>query len=167
MLGTGFLEVMEVAARNVQVRMDLPPGMRMTAFSGEEYSTEQEDIEPQHLAPNDTMVFQEHLSACAPDILDDAEITVVVEWQDATSFAPRSAELTLPWTALSEGRVDQLWKGEAIYQYAMALKARQGGSNGQDWNRAHTRWLEAQRYAEGLNPGDADLMEIRAVMGQL
>ncbi len=168
MLGEGFLEVMEVAARNVQVRMDLPQGVRMTAFSGEEFSTEQEEIEPQHLAPNDTMIFQEHLSACAPEILDDAEITIAVEWQDATSFEPRTAQLTLPWSALSEGRLDQLWKGEAVYLYALAIKSfRDHGRASDAYARAKAKWWQAQLMAESLNAHDRDLSEIRQVMHAL
>ncbi len=164
MLGDGFLEVVEVAARNVQIRMDLPPGVSMVAFSGEEYSTNRDEIEPQHLAPNDTMIFQEHLHACAPSALDGAEVTVVVEWQDATTYEGRSAELTVPWTELVEGPVDQLWKGEAIYQYALALKSRKG--EGKEWQTAEQRWWTAQVQAEAHNPGDPDLSEIRAVMAK-
>jgi Ca-activated chloride channel family protein len=168
MLGAGFLEVMEVAARNVQVRMDLPAGVRMTAFSGEEFSTDQDEIEPQHLAPNDTMIFQEHLAACDAEILEDAEITVAVEWQDATSFERRSAELTLPWSELSEGRLDQLWKGEAIYLYALALqKFRSHGGQSDAFLKAKSRWWQAQLMAESLNAHDRDLSEIRSVMHAL
>jgi hypothetical protein len=61
-------ETMHVAARDVQVRLDMPPGFKIVKFSGEEYSADPAEIEPQHLAPNDAMVFHQTVSTCAPEL---------------------------------------------------------------------------------------------------
>jgi Ca-activated chloride channel homolog len=159
-----FLEVLDVSARDVAVRLDLPPGFEMVRFSGEEYSSDPMEIEPQHLAPNDAMVFQQHISTCAPDLLDaDPEITVEVTWKDAVSFEAQSQTLTMSWSELTAASSNLLWKGEAVFDYALAMKARRGrGTIG--YTEAYGAWENAQLEAEARNPGDEDLVEIREVM---
>ncbi|MEM6996716.1 MAG: VWA domain-containing protein, partial [Myxococcota bacterium] len=49
--GDGFVRTMGVAARDVQVRLDMPPGFEVVRFSGEEISEDPAEVEPQHLAP--------------------------------------------------------------------------------------------------------------------
>ncbi len=165
-LADRFLEVMDVAARDVHVKLDLPPGFEITRFSGEEYSSDPREVEPQHLAPNDTMVFQKHLSSCAPDLLeDDPEVTVTVRWDDATSFEQHTTTASFTWSELLEADRSLFWKGEAIFDYADALKARRKhGANTAEYRQAYELWQTAQAEAEALNPEDADLAEVQQVM---
>ena len=44
--GDRFLSTMAVAARDVQVRLDMPPGFEIVKFSGEEFSADPTEIEP-------------------------------------------------------------------------------------------------------------------------
>lgn len=164
-----ILEVLDVAARDVSVQLDLPPGFEITRFSGEEYSTDPREVEPQHLAPNDAMVFQKHLSSCAPELLDDdPEVTVTVTWRDAVSFEVQSTARSFLWSELLEADRRLFWKGEAIFDYAEALKERRAhGSNGTEFLLAYTVWEAAQLEAEALNADDADLAEVRQVMRAL
>ena len=67
-----FLSTMDVWVRDVSVALDLPPGFEIVKFSGEEYSADPAEIEPQHLAPDDAMVFYQTVRTCAPDEVDDA-----------------------------------------------------------------------------------------------
>ena len=43
-MGTDFINTMDVAARDVQVKLDLPPGFEIVRFSGEEYSTDPDEM---------------------------------------------------------------------------------------------------------------------------
>ncbi|MCA9700770.1 MAG: VWA domain-containing protein, partial [Myxococcales bacterium] len=82
--GTDFVNTMAVAARDVQVKLDMPPGFEIVKFSGEEYSEDPQEVEPQHLAPNDSMVFHQTIATCAPDLVtDETEITVTARYKDA------------------------------------------------------------------------------------
>ena len=167
--GDRFLEVLDVAARDVAVRLDLPPGFEITRFSGEEYSSDPEEVEPQHLAPNDAMVFQKHLATCAPELLEaDPEVTIEVTWKDAVSFEEQTVSRTMPWSELLGTDQALLWKGEAVFSYVLALKAyKASGAASPELTAAVTTWQHAQEQAEARNPGDDDLAEIREVMAKL
>jgi len=164
-----IIEVLDVAARDVSVKLDLPPGFEITRFSGEEYSTDPREIEPQHLAPNDAMVFQQHLSSCAPELLDEnPEVTISVNWRDAVSFEGQSATFSATWSELLEADRRLFWKGEAIFDYAEALKAHKAhGASSTEFELAFTVWEQAQAEAEAMDPTDTDLAEVRQVLSAL
>ena len=90
MFGDNFVNTLDVAVRDVQVQLDLPIGFAIQEFSGEEWSPNPEEIEPQHLAPNDSMVFLQKIASCAPELIDDdSELTVTVRYKDALTFVER------------------------------------------------------------------------------
>jgi len=161
-----FVEVLGVAARDVQVRLDLPPGFEIERFSGEEYSTNIAEIETQHLAPDDAMVFFQTLRTCAPDLGgDDTPLGVTVTWLDAITFEPHEARVQTTFGALLGAGSVQLRKGAAIYAYTQALSAaKERRPSTPDVVRAA---IEAVGLADGENPGDADLAEIRSVLERL
>jgi Ca-activated chloride channel family protein len=122
--GERFNEVMEIAARSVQLELTLPWYFQMHKFYGEEYSEDPKDIEPQHLAPADVMVFNQVLKACAPEVVVPTDvITVKVSWQDPYSYDSKSKSLQLTVASLLRGPKAQLLKGKAIVAYAEALKS--------------------------------------------
>jgi len=83
-----FLQHVEVAARNVRVELTLPPSFKMLEFHGEEYSTVPSEVEPQHLAMNDVLVFHQVVDSCAPEVLTDlSELRVVARYGDSLSVA--------------------------------------------------------------------------------
>lgn len=162
MLHDRFVQTLGVAARDVRVRLDLPAGFSITRFSGEEYSTEEAEIEPQHLAPNDAMVFHQTLETCAPALLGDgAEFTVQVRWKDPVSFAERELSTTRTFVEALADASPMLKKGAAIFAYAEALKAVRDGTG--DTAAAFAAVSEAEKAL----PGDADLAEIRQVLTRL
>ena len=158
-----FVSTMMVAARDVRVRLDMPPGFEIVRFSGEEYSSDASEIEPQHLAPNDAMVFHQTVQTCAPELVDDAaSFTVTTRWQDAVTFEQREVQETRTFNELLAEPSANLLKGAAVFAYAEGLKAVQA----EDW-AGKTRALEALALAEDALPGDPDLAEIRAVLEAL
>lgn len=158
-----FVSTMMVAARDVRVRLDMPPGFEIVRFSGEEYSTDPSEIEPQHLAPNDAMVFHQTVATCAPELVDEAaSFTITTRFQDAVTFEQREVKETRSFSELLALPSANLLKGAAVFAYAEGLKAvRDGDQTGK------TLALEALALAEAALPGDKDLAEIRAVLEAL
>lgn len=162
--GDRFLSTMAVAARDVQVQLDMPPGFEIVKFSGEEFSAVPEEIEPQHIAPNDAMVFHQTISTCAPELAgDDAEITVTARFLDAVTFEAQEVSYTVSIGELLAQSDPQLLKGAAVFAYAEGLKlARDEGDL-----TGIAEAMTAVERAEEVLPGDADLAELRTVLEAL
>jgi Ca-activated chloride channel family protein len=163
MFGDRFLETMAIAARNVQVELTMPPGFEIVKFSGEEFSENPEEIEPQHIAPNDAIVFHQQIETCAPELItDDSPIGVKLTWQDVWTFEPM--ELTQQWTFADLFGADPslMLKGAAVLAYAEGLQAYKDGTVG-----ALTEASAAVETAQAALPGDEDLAEIAAILSAL
>ncbi|WP_437547218.1 VWA domain-containing protein [Sorangium sp. So ce367] len=120
-----FAEVMEVAARGVQVELTMPWYFKMEKFYGEEYSTNPEEVEPQHLAPGDAMIFSQLVRGCDPGVINDEDtLTVRARWQTPLTHEAKEASREATLAELAAGSKEQLVKGKAIVAYAEALKAR-------------------------------------------
>lgn len=161
--GDRFLETMATTARDVQIRYDLPPGFEVVRFSGEEISTDPEEVQPQHVAPNDAVVLHQQLHTCDPAVDLDAEVTVTVSYLDGVTFAPREATVSATLGELLAVDDPQLLKGAAVFAYAETLRHLRGDDSMAEPGEAWTT-LEA---AEAANPGDADLAGIREVLDAL
>jgi Ca-activated chloride channel family protein len=119
-----FDEVMEVAARGVNLELTLPWYFQMHQFFGEEYSTDPKEVEAQHLAPSDVMVFNQVLKACDASVVNTAdEVTVKATWETPLTREPRMIEHTASIGELLGGDKTQLKIGKAIVAYAEALKS--------------------------------------------
>lgn len=119
-----FDEVMEVAARGVQVELTMPWYFQMHKFYGEEYSSNPKEVEPQHLAPSDAMVFNQVLKACDPSVIDPADtMTVRAKWKTPLSYLEQQTEVTVKISDLLAAQKQALPKAKAIVAYAEALKA--------------------------------------------
>ena len=163
MFGERFVSTMSVAARDVQVRLDMPPGFEIVRFSGEEVSADPTEVEPQHLSPNDSMVFHQSIQTCAPELVDeDSEITVTVRWLDARSFQRREITQTVRFGDMLEQVDPALVKGAAIFAYAEGLKAMRDGDPD-----AITQVRASLDAAKAVLPGDPDLAEIELVLNSL
>lgn len=153
--GDDFVNTLDVAVRDVQVQVDLPPGFSIIEFSGEEWSPNPEEIEPQHLAPNDSMVFLQKIGTCAPELVaDESELSVTVRYKDAITFEEKELSATRSFGQLLAETSPQLEKGLAVFRYAQAL----GG------DAAIEDAFTQLEVAEGLLSGDEDLAEIREVL---
>ena len=119
-----FDEVMEVAARGVQVELTLPWYFQMKEFYGEEYSTDPTEIEPQHLAPSDAMIFNQVLQACDAGVVNDSDtVKVTARWHAPVTYLPKEVSVEMSLKQMLDGSKQQLKKGKAIVAYAEALKA--------------------------------------------
>jgi len=119
-----FDETMEIAARGVQVEITLPWYMRMHKFYGEEYSSNPQEIEPQHLAPSDAMIFNQVVKACDPSSIDmNDTVKVVARWKTPLTYIAREVEVTKTLGEMLAAPKEPLLKGKAIVAYAEALKS--------------------------------------------
>jgi len=117
-----FLQSVEMVAHDVMVELTLPPDFEMYEYLGEEYSEAPDEVEPQHLAPNDAMVYQQLIRSTEPDdIAGSYEIGIHVTWTDGLTSSP--GEFTGSWTLqeLLDAPCDQLRKGDTILVYGQTL----------------------------------------------
>ncbi|HGG56702.1 MAG TPA: VWA domain-containing protein, partial [Nannocystis exedens] len=163
--GDDFVNTMSVALRDVQVRLDMPPGFEIVKFSGEEYSDDPSEIEPQHLAPNDAMVFHQTIATCAPELVeDDTPIPVTARFKDALTFEMHEVSATVTFGELLGVESPMVRKGAAIYAYVDALKAVRSNT---DVESALAEANERLNAASLLLPNDSDLAEISTVLDAL
>ena len=161
-----FLSTLLVAARDVQVRVDLPPGFAIKKFSGEEYSSDPAEVEPQHLAPNDAMVFYQRMETCAPELVDEqSTLTVTARYLDAVTLAAHEVSVTRTFAELFAEASPRLLKGSALLAYTEALTAVR--LKGADRAAKLQAALGAVDAAEVALPGDAALAELRGVLQAL
>lgn len=169
--GTHFLNTFGVAARDVQVELDLPPGFEIVRFSGEEYSDDPSEIEPQHIAPNDTMVFHQHIETCAPELIAaETPVGIIVRYKDVQTFEAKEVAIETTFGALIEGDATQLRKGAAVFEYAEALKAYRSAEIDENPEKPSEALAEARQaldLALTLLPNDSDLAEIDTVLTAL
>ncbi len=124
MFGLRFDEVMEVAARAVQVEVRLPWYYRMQAFHGEQFDTDPSKVKPQHLAPGDAMVFHQVLRACAQGQINNNDpFHFTARWVEPLTYQPREDVLTTTLHEMYAASDAQLRRGRAIVAYAELLKA--------------------------------------------
>ncbi|MFV8751468.1 hypothetical protein ACNOYE_13065 [Nannocystaceae bacterium ST9] len=168
MFGDQFISTMALAARNVQVELTMPPGFEIVKFSGEEFSGNPAEIEPQHIAPNDAMVFHQQIETCAPELItDETPIAVKLTWQDAWTFEPR--ETTVNWTFAELLGADPslLLEGAAVLAYAEGLKAYKSALDDSQKSAALAPAIAAVEAAQVALPDDPDLAEIAAILAAL
>lgn len=119
-----FDEVMEIAARGVQVELTMPWYFQMHKFYGEEYSADPKEIEPQHLAPGDAMIFNQVLKACDTSVINPADtITVRLKWKTPLAYLDQQSEITVSIAELLAAQKQGLPKAKAIIAFAEALKS--------------------------------------------
>jgi Ca-activated chloride channel homolog len=119
----GLTRNLAVAARDVRLELTLPAGVMMEVFHGEEASTDPTEVQPQHLAPNDSMLYHQVIRDCSDLDADELEFVFTVTWEDPITREPKVDVAVATLAELEAGAVDQLVKAEAILLYVEALQA--------------------------------------------
>lgn len=151
-----FDEVMEVAARSVEVQLTLPWYFQMHDFYGEEFSRDPSQIEPQHLAPSDAMVLSQVIRACDPSVVVGSDtVRVDLRWTTPLGYLENETSVEMTIDDLLAAPSPHLAKGKAIVAYAEALKTGVAA----ELHAAHEKIVAA-------NPSgtDTDLTEIRTLL---
>ena len=165
--GQGFVQNMDVAARNVQMELTMPWYFAITEFHGEEYSADPAEVEPQHLAPNDAMSYHQIIQACDPSqILTDDLVKAKITYEHPISRASMTDELELPIGDIVKQDASQLYKGDVVVAFAQSLIVI--GSHHRAGEIAQARkvavdmivWLDAALVALG----DPEIQEMHDLM---
>lgn len=130
------------------------------------------EVEPQHIAPNDAVVFHQQIETCAPELLDeDAELGVSLRWIDVETRDSRSLDRTYAWNELLGSPSTTMLEGQALMAYVDALIARKKAIHGTGTadEAAQRVALARQRVQAALQalPADADLMEMDLILSRL
>ncbi len=165
-----FVNTMMVAARNMQIRLDLPPGFEIVETSAESLNPNPNpaDIDPQHLAPNDSMVLHQRIRTCAPGTVDDtSELTVNVKYEHPVSYSMQEVSSTVTFNDLLSATDPLLHKGMAISAYTSALMAYKRADTLAEKDFVVRSALEKIDAAGEFLPQDTDLAEIRLILQAL
>ncbi|HWB82427.1 MAG TPA: von Willebrand factor type A domain-containing protein [Nannocystaceae bacterium] len=168
MFGERFLANLTVAARNVRLQLTLPWYFGVKKFHGEDFSPIPGEVDPQHLAANDTMTFHQIIAACDPSLIQGCdEITARVDYVDPITGVSGFDEVSAPLADLVQQGSATLRKADAIVGYAKALIVISVLTD-------QGRWVEARAIAEAMAGwaaqaagelgGDAELQEIASLM---
>jgi Ca-activated chloride channel family protein len=158
--GDRFVSNLAIAAMDVRVKMTLPRSFSMKEFHGEQYSADPRKVEPQHLAPNDAMVFHQTIQSCAPDLLTGKEyVTAEAFFTDPATRERKSVMARATLNELLAQTHPQLLKGDAVVEYAEMFKklpALQSSAARKE------KCLSVQSIVRSANQGsnDPDLVEI-------
>lgn len=166
--GPQLLRQVDIAAKAVSVAMWLPHGMGITQYHGEEFSQSPGEVEPQHLAADDTMAFHQIVGTCGePDQeLLAASVRVVVDYTDPATRQSRSVTLSKTVGELLEDRDSpSLLKANAVVAWAELLKTLPADS------AAATSAIDAVRdlvhQATSALQGDSELQDIDGLLVRL
>jgi Ca-activated chloride channel family protein len=167
MFGDRFLQSVQIAARDVQVELTLPGVFSMGEFFGEEYSSVPEEVDPQHLAPDDAMVFHQLLVAKNPGrVYADDLIRVAVTYSPFAGGPRVTTSTSSTLQKMVRDECPQMRKADAIVVYAQALMRISVLLEADRWNAA-VETCEAARAivddsARALR--DSELFEIVDVL---
>jgi Ca-activated chloride channel family protein len=167
--GERFLSNVAVAARDVRMQLTMPWYFGIKEFHGEEYSPDPEEVEPQHLAPNDAMSFHQIVQACDPQaVLTGHSITARATWRDPITDAEGDDEVTIAIGDIVKADASQLHKGDVVVNYAKAFVVisdmvdQNQGAAAIGLAQAMVEWLD--QAAQALN--DDEIADMAQVMAQ-
>jgi Ca-activated chloride channel family protein len=163
MLGERFLQVVDLAARNVRLEVTLPYHLVLEKFFGEVASTDATKVRPQHLGPGDAMLFFQVLRACEPSLLHgDDRIRLRATWETPFEREARETVLDTTLNALA-GDDSALSKAAAVAAYAEALMQAASIVDGSERAALLLEALATVRGAHGADT-DPDLVEIAGLL---
>ncbi len=164
--GDQLVRTLGAAVRDLEVRMELPPGYEVVRDPGQD-PNELSDAVSVHLGPNAGLVLHRRLRSCNPKAATDGEakLLVRVTFIDEATGELKEAKSAVKLSALLADKPVALYKGAAIAAYAAAL---------QRWQARPADLLPALAEAAlrlsaalELLPNDPELAEISAVLDVL
>ena len=155
--------VFEVAARDVQLAVTLPPGFVVDDFTGEEIGNTPSEVEPQHLAPNDQMLYDLDLIDCSPDLASpELAFTFTVEWVHPVTGTDHLEVLTMSVEEMLATDHRELTKASALVAFAQAFESLAGVSDAYAKGDLLDDVVAQVDQAMNAFPADPDLPEIDA-----
>jgi Ca-activated chloride channel homolog len=116
-----FAANFDIAVKDVRLKMVMPDGWSMVKFHGEQVSSIKSDVIPQHLAPNDQMIYHQVMKASLENQRDQ-EFTFEAEFREAESGKKHTVQCKARVKDMLKSPGRQVAKGDAICAYAEMLK---------------------------------------------
>jgi Ca-activated chloride channel family protein len=159
--GNHFLANLELAALDVRTKMVLPGGFRIEEFHGEQISTVASEVQPQHLGPNDTMIYHQIIRSCSAPRGDEVFV-FETEFTDPHTKQRKTVSTRASLDELYAAEGGQIIKGDAIVAFAEMLKAT---DTGEQWRTPENQRLcqdarAALESAAAALPNDRELPRI-------
>jgi len=167
--GERLLANLEVAAKDVRLKVDLPPGFKVVDFHGEQISGDPAKVRPQHLAPNSAMVFNQVLRTCPGVPLPEDDFFVAsAEFTRPVDNVRLASSVTATRAQLLRAADGKSWpqivKANAVIAYAEALK-KLGMSYVPHAAEVCAEAIGVVENARAQLPADSDLPEISDLLG--
>ncbi len=157
MFGTDrFLSNLEIAIRDVRLGITLPSGFVIEEFHGEEMSLDPEEVKPQHLAPNDAMLYHQQIIGCL-DGEEDPLFTFEVTFQDPNTREDQVVTVHATLSEMLGAEANELAKADALVAFAKAIYGDGSVAEASD----------AIAAAQVQNAGDSDLAEVQSLLGEV
>ena len=121
--GPRFDETMEVAVRDIRLELTLPWYFMLKSTSAEQTSTNPAAVDPQYLAPNDAIIFNNTLVPCsASQVNPNDQIRARVTYSRPLTHEAGEDFVNCTVSGLMGGTTTELKKGSAVVAYAEGLK---------------------------------------------
>ena len=114
-LGQDFIANFDLAIKDVRLKMVMPGGWSMVKFHGEQVSTVASEVVPQHLAPNDQMIYHQIIRCDRdPASIGAQQFVFEVQFRDVVSNKENKVACTFNVDTLLKKTYGQIDKGNAI-----------------------------------------------------
>ncbi len=163
--GERMLSNLGLSAKNVRLELTLPPGFAIERFYVEEISQNPDEVEPQHLGPNDSMVYVVTLRDCSADGESGlGEFGVTATWEELSGAEAFDREvITLDELLVADARA--VYKARALMAYADAVNGVWAEASTQRRAFVDGHWEDVNGILQSF-PEDEDLQEVLFVLGQ-
>jgi Ca-activated chloride channel family protein len=161
-LGKRFISVVAPAATDVEVRLSLPPGLRLEAEAPPNVEVAGHDRVT--VAATDRAVIHRKLRPCVAEVDPLGMVRVDLSWVDPLTGEPKQTSAEWKLEQLLAGDTAWLAKGEAVLAYAAALEAIQRDPGEV---AALAEAMARLGAAKTLLPNDAELAEVGEVLAGL
>ncbi len=151
----------EIAALNVRLQVTLPSMFVVREFHGEQISSIPTEVRPQHLSPNDSMLYHLQLEDCGSEE-EETGFIFTATWQSPFSGEPRTLSRTLTLSELLLAPATNLEKADLVIAYARLLVNASSLSAEDQETRRLDLLGQINTYLETSE--DPDMMEISAVL---
>lgn len=122
-LDENFVSNFDLAVKDVRLKMVMPAGWKMVKFHGEQVSTVASEVVPQHLSPNDQMIYHQIISTNKnDDIALDQQFVFEAEFINPLSNDKKNVAIRTTVRDMLQQKYQQIQKGNAIVAFAEMFK---------------------------------------------
>ncbi|BBM81813.1 choice-of-anchor L domain-containing protein [Candidatus Uabimicrobium amorphum] len=122
-LEENFVSNFDLAVKDVRLKMVMPAGWKMVKFHGEQVSTVASEVVPQHLSPNDQMIYHQIIATNKnDDVALEQEFVFEAEFIDPLSNDKKNVTIRTSVRDMLQQKYQQIQKGNAIVAFAEMFK---------------------------------------------